>query len=71
MLLSVVRTYEGDHLTYALQTIQVDVHKTTERTLLFEYPLNNTWTYEVLIEPLGKNHQTYAPSPDVHCFLGL
>jgi hypothetical protein len=43
-LLSVVQTYEGDHQTYALQTVHVDVRGTTGRTLLFEYPLDNTWT---------------------------
>jgi hypothetical protein len=42
MLLSVVQTYGGDHWTYALQTVQVDVRGTTKRTLLFEYPLDNT-----------------------------
>jgi hypothetical protein len=68
MLLSVVRTYGGDHQTYALQTVQADVCGTTGRTLLFEYPLDNTWTYEVAIEPLGKNHRTYAPWLDIHCF---
>jgi hypothetical protein len=41
-LLSVVQTYSGDHQTYALQTVQADVHETTRRTLLFEYPLFNT-----------------------------
>jgi hypothetical protein len=42
MLLSVVRTYEGDHQTYALQTVQANVRGTTRCTLLFEYPLVNT-----------------------------
>jgi hypothetical protein len=55
---------------YALQTVQADVHGTTRRTLLFEYPLDNTWTYEATIEPLGKNHPMYAPWLDVHCFSG-
>jgi hypothetical protein len=70
MLLFVVRAYEGDNRTYALQTVQVDIHGTTECTLLFEYPLDNTWTYEAAIEPLGKNHLTYALWPDVRCFSG-
>jgi hypothetical protein len=34
MLLSIVRMYVGDHWTYALQTVQVDVSETTRRTLL-------------------------------------
>jgi hypothetical protein len=55
----------GDHRMYALQTIHVDVHGTTGRMLLFEYPMDNTWTYEAAIELLGKNHQTYAPWSDV------
>jgi hypothetical protein len=46
---------------YALQTVQVDVRGTTRHTLLFEYPLVNTWTYEVAFGLLGKNHQTYVP----------
>jgi hypothetical protein len=50
---------------YALQTIHVDVRGTTGRMLLFEYPMDNTWTYEAAIELLGKNHQTYAPWSDV------
>jgi hypothetical protein len=70
-LLSGVRMYGGDHRTYALQTVDADVRRNTGRTLLFEYPLDNTWTYEATIEPLGKNHRTYAPRPDVHYFLGL
>jgi hypothetical protein len=77
MLLSVVRTYERDHRTYerdhrtyALQTVQADVRGTTGCTLLFEYPLVNTWTYEAVIELLGKNHRTYAPWSDVRCFYG-
>jgi hypothetical protein len=43
---------------------------TTGRTLLFEYPLDNTWTYETAIEPLGKNHRTYAPWLDIRYFSG-
>jgi hypothetical protein len=45
---------------YALQTILVDVHGTTGCTILFEYPLGNTWMYETLFGPLCRNHQTYA-----------
>jgi hypothetical protein len=45
---------------YALQTLPADVHGTTGRTLLFEYPLGNTWTYETLCGLLCKNHRTYA-----------
>jgi hypothetical protein len=37
---------------YALQTILADVRGTTKRMLLFEYPLDNTWTYETAFEPL-------------------
>jgi hypothetical protein len=70
MLLSVVQTYEGDHRTYALQTIQADVRGIIGCMLLLEYPLDNTWTYEAAIEPLGKNNQTYTPWLDVHCFSG-
>jgi hypothetical protein len=70
MLLSVVQTYREDHRTYALQTIQADIRETTGRTLLFEYLLINTWTYEAAIETLGKNHRTYAPWLDVRCFSG-
>jgi hypothetical protein len=69
-LLSVVQMYGGDHRTYALQTVQTDIRGTTEHTLLFEYPLDNTWTYEAAIEPLGKNHRTYTPWPNVRCFSG-
>jgi hypothetical protein len=47
MLLYIVQTYSRDHWTYALQTVQVDVRGTTRRTLLLEYLLVNTWTYEV------------------------
>jgi hypothetical protein len=76
MLLFVVRTYDGgpldvrstsrtsgrtwDHWTYTLQTVLVDVYGTTGRTLLFEYPLDNTWTYETPYGPMYKDHWTYA-----------
>jgi hypothetical protein len=50
----------GDHWAYALQTILADVHGTTGRTLLFEYPLDNTWTYETPSGPMYKDHRTYA-----------
>jgi hypothetical protein len=61
-LLSVVRTYERvDHRTYALQTVHADVHGTTRRTLLFKYPLDNTWTYEVAIEPLVQEPPNARP----------
>jgi hypothetical protein len=50
----------GDHRTYALQTVLVDVRGTTGRTLIFEYPLDNTWTYETFFGPLCKNQWTYA-----------
>jgi hypothetical protein len=55
---------------YALQTVQADVLGTTGCTLLFKYPLDNTWTYKTAIEPLGKNHRMCTPWPDVHCFSG-
>jgi hypothetical protein len=45
---------------YALQIVQEDVCGTTRRTLIFEYPLDNTWTYKAAIEPLGKNHRMSA-----------
>jgi hypothetical protein len=45
-----------------------NVRGTTERTLYCEYPLDNTWMYEAAIEPLGKNHRTYTPWPDVRYF---
>jgi hypothetical protein len=49
-----------DHQTYALQIVPVDVRGTTEHTLLFEYPLDNTWTYETPSGPMCKNQRTYA-----------
>jgi hypothetical protein len=49
-----------DHWTYALQIILTDIHGTTGRTLLFEYPLDNTWMYETLFGPLCKNHWMYV-----------
>jgi hypothetical protein len=45
---------------YALQTILADVRGTTGRTLLFEYPLDNTWMYETPSGPMCKDHRTYA-----------
>jgi hypothetical protein len=41
----------GDHRTYALQTVHADVCGTNGHMLLFEYPLDNTWTYEKAVEP--------------------
>jgi hypothetical protein len=41
---------------FSLQIVQVDVHGTTKRTLLFEYLLVNAWTYEVAFEPLDEDH---------------
>jgi hypothetical protein len=71
MLLSVVRTYARGPPDVRSTNRMADVRGTTGRTLLFEYPLDNTWTYETTFEPLGKNHRTYAPWSDVRCFLGL
>jgi hypothetical protein len=48
---------------YTLQTVQADVRETTGRTLLFEYLMDNTWTYEATIEPLGS-------TPDVRPLAG-
>jgi hypothetical protein len=45
---------------YTLQIIAADVCGTTGRTLLFEYPLDNTWTYEIPFRPMYKDHRTYA-----------
>jgi hypothetical protein len=53
---------------YALQTVHADIRGTTGRMLLFEYSLDNTWTYKVVIKQLGKNHWTYAPWLNVRCF---
>jgi hypothetical protein len=44
-LLFVVRTYAGG---------------TIRRTLLFEYSLDNTWTYKTPSEPMYKNQRMYA-----------
>jgi hypothetical protein len=46
----------GNHRMYALQTVPTDVHGTTRRTLLFEYPLDNTWMYETPFGPMYKDH---------------
>jgi hypothetical protein len=59
-----VRTYEGGPPDVR------SANSTGGCTLLFEYPLDNTWTYETAIEPLGKNHRTYAPWLDVRYFFG-
>jgi hypothetical protein len=50
----------GDDRTYALQTVPADVRGTIGRTLLFEYPLNNTWTYETPSGPMYKDHRMYV-----------
>jgi hypothetical protein len=39
-------------------------------TLLFEYPLVNTWMDEVTTEPLDKNNRTYTPWSDICCSSG-
>jgi hypothetical protein len=44
----------GEHWTYALQTVLADVRGTTGHTLLFEYPLDNTWTYETPLNHWAK-----------------
>ena len=49
-----------DHWAYALQIVQADIRGTTGFTLLLEYPLDNTWTYETPFGPLCKDHRTYA-----------
>jgi hypothetical protein len=72
MLLSIVRTYWGGNTGSTL-------YKSYRRTYMgpldiryfLEYPLVNTWTYEIAFEPLDKNHQKYALWPDVHYFFGL
>jgi hypothetical protein len=37
---------------YALQIVQEDIRGTTRHTLLFEYPLVNTWMYDTTFRPL-------------------
>jgi hypothetical protein len=37
----------------------LDVRGTTGRTLLFEYPLGNTWMYETPFGPMCTDHQMY------------
>jgi hypothetical protein len=51
MLLFVVRTYDGDHWMYALQTVLADVHGTTGR---------NTWMYKTPSGLMSKDHRMYA-----------
>jgi hypothetical protein len=46
---------------YALQTVLADVQGTTRHTLLFEYPLDNTCTYEIAFEPLGQEPADVHP----------
>jgi hypothetical protein len=60
MLLSIVRTYDGGPPDVRSTNSTPDVRGTTRRTLLFEYPLCNTWTYEAPFGPMCTDHQTYA-----------
>jgi hypothetical protein len=59
-LLSVVRTYDGGPPDVCSVNSTLDVRGTTGRTLLFEYPLGNTWTYETPFGPMCTDHQTYT-----------
>jgi hypothetical protein len=49
----------GNYQTYTLQTVLADVRGTIEHMLLFEYPLDNTWTYETPFGLMYKDHRTY------------
>jgi hypothetical protein len=60
MLLSVVRTYDGGPPDVRSANSTPDVRGTIGRTLLFEYPLGNTWTYETPFGPMCTDHRTYA-----------
>jgi hypothetical protein len=57
-----------DHRTYALKTVQADVHGTTRRTLLFEYPLVNTWTYKAALDRWAKTTECTPLWSDVCYF---
>jgi hypothetical protein len=58
--MSVVWTYDGGPPDIRSANSIPDIRGTTGRTLLFEYPLDNTWTYETSSEPMYKDHRTYA-----------
>ena len=60
MLLSVVQTKGQGPPGVRSAIVQADVRGTTGRTLLLEYPLDNTWTYEAPLGPLHKGHWMYA-----------
>jgi hypothetical protein len=51
-LLSVMRTYRGDHQTYALQTVQQTYVGPLDIRYFLEYPVVNTWMYEAAFGPL-------------------
>jgi hypothetical protein len=71
MLLSVVQTYGGTtRPTLCKPYMRMYVGPPDVRYFL-EYPLVNTWTYEVAFELLGNNHRMYALRLNIRCFLGL
>jgi hypothetical protein len=59
-LLSVVRTYDGGPPDVRSINSTPDVRGTTGHTILFEYPLGNTWTYETPFKPMCTEHRMYA-----------
>jgi hypothetical protein len=60
MLLSVVRTYRGDHRTYACQIVQRMYVGPPDVRYFLGYPLGNTWRYETPSGSMCKDHQVYA-----------
>jgi hypothetical protein len=60
MLLSVVRTYDEGPSDVRSINSTLDVRGTIRHTLLFVYPLGNTWTYETPFGQMCIDHRTYA-----------
>jgi hypothetical protein len=49
----------GDHRTYAMQTVKRMYVGPMGVRYFFEYPLDNTWTYETPSGPMYKEYRTY------------
>jgi hypothetical protein len=59
-LLFLVRTYEGDHRMYTLQTVQRKYVGPPDVRYFLKYTVVHTWMYEATFRPVGKNHRMYV-----------
>jgi hypothetical protein len=67
-LLSAVRMYEENHQMYALQIVQQTYVGSPDIRYFLEYPVVNTWMYEIAFGLLENSTGRTLGWPDIHYF---